>query len=66
MCRTIEKLSPEVIVSVLSADKGGRHLGHGAAPSLPDFYNRAIDGIATGEGVSSCGTPAPRLTDAAM
>jgi serine phosphatase RsbU (regulator of sigma subunit) len=58
MCRTIEELSPEVIVSVLLADEDGRHLRHGAAPSLPDFYNRAIDGVATGDGVGSCGTAA--------
>ncbi|MFF9768306.1 SpoIIE family protein phosphatase [Streptomyces sp. NPDC014636] len=60
MCRTIEELSPEVIVSVLLADEDGQHLRHGAAPSLPDFYNQAIDGIATGEGVGSCGTAAHR------
>ncbi|MET8944692.1 SpoIIE family protein phosphatase [Streptomyces sp. NPDC004542] len=60
MCRAIEELSPEVIVSVLLADDDGRHLRHGAAPSLPDFYNQAIDGIATGEGAGSCGTAAHR------
>lgn len=61
MARTIEELSPdEVLVSVLLADTDGRHLRHGAAPSLPDFYNQAIDGIATGEGVGSCGTAAHR------
>ncbi|MYW21214.1 GAF domain-containing protein, partial [Streptomyces sp. SID2955] len=60
MCGAIEELSPEVIVSVLLADEEGRHLRHGAAPSLPDFYNQAIDGIATGEGVGSCGTAAHR------
>lgn len=61
MARAIEDLSPEeVLVSVLLADPDGRHLRHGAAPSLPDFYNRAIDGIATGEGVGSCGTAAHR------
>ncbi|MFF8828570.1 GAF domain-containing SpoIIE family protein phosphatase [Streptomyces sp. NPDC015131] len=61
MARVIEELSPEeVIVSVLLADADGRHLRHGAAPSLPDFYNRAIDGIATGDGVGSCGTAAHR------
>ncbi|MES9521552.1 SpoIIE family protein phosphatase [Streptomyces capoamus] len=60
MCRAIEELSPEVIVSVLLADDEGRHLRHGAAPSLPGFYNEAIDGIATGEGVGSCGTAAHR------
>lgn len=61
MARAIEDLTPEeVLVSVLLADTDGRHLRHGAAPSLPDFYNQAIDGIATGEGVGSCGTAAHR------
>ncbi|WP_423834532.1 SpoIIE family protein phosphatase [Streptomyces manipurensis] len=61
MARAIEDLAPdEVFVSVLLADTDGRHLRHGAAPSLPDFYNQAIDGIATGEGVGSCGTAAHR------
>ncbi|MFC8293928.1 SpoIIE family protein phosphatase [Streptomyces sp. NPDC057242] len=61
MARVIEDLAPEeVLVSVLLADADGSHLRHGAAPSLPDFYNRAIDGIATGEGVGSCGTAAHR------
>ncbi|MGW1588543.1 SpoIIE family protein phosphatase [Streptomyces sp. NPDC002386] len=60
MCGAIEELCPDVIVSVLLADEDGRHLRHGAAPSLPDFYNQAIDGIAAGEGVGSCGTAAHR------
>ncbi|MEV4462744.1 GAF domain-containing protein [Micromonospora echinofusca] len=61
MARCIENLAPrEVLVSVLLADPDGRHLRHGAAPSLPDFYNQAIDGIVTGEGVGSCGTAAHR------
>ncbi|TWJ21267.1 GAF domain-containing protein [Micromonospora endolithica] len=61
MARCIENLAPrEVLVSVLLADPDARHLRHGAAPSLPDFYNHAIDGIATGEGVGSCGTAAHR------
>ncbi|MFD5828600.1 GAF domain-containing protein [Lentzea sp. NPDC060358] len=61
MARCIEDLVPqELLVSVLLADADGRHLRHGAAPSLPAFYNEAIDGIATGEGVGSCGTAAHR------
>ncbi|MER7762875.1 SpoIIE family protein phosphatase [Streptomyces sp. NPDC097619] len=61
MARAIEELAPEeVLVSVLLADPEGGRLRHGAAPSLPDFYNAAIDGIATGEGVGSCGTAAHR------
>ncbi|MEW1613841.1 MULTISPECIES: SpoIIE family protein phosphatase [unclassified Streptomyces] len=60
MAKAIEVLSPGVLVSVLLADPDGLHLRHGTAPSLPDFYNQAIDGIATGEGVGSCGTAAHR------
>ncbi|MFF0386558.1 SpoIIE family protein phosphatase [Streptomyces sp. NPDC004286] len=61
MARVIEELAPEeMLVSVLLADADGRHLRHGAAPSLPDFYNQAIDGIAAGDGVGSCGTAAHR------
>jgi serine phosphatase RsbU (regulator of sigma subunit) len=60
MTRIIEELSPGVIASVLLADPDGRHLRHGAAPSLPDFYNEGIDGIATGENMGSCGTAAHR------
>lgn len=61
MARSIEDLAPqEVYVSVLLADPDGLHLRHGAAPSLPGFYNEAIDGISTGEGVGSCGTAAHR------
>lgn len=60
MAKVIEALTPGVLVSVLLSEDDGAHLRHGAAPSLPDFYNQAIDGIATGEGVGSCGTAAHR------
>ncbi len=36
----------------------GDHLRLGAAPSLPEAYNSAIDGIALGANVGSCGTAA--------
>lgn len=60
MTHVIEDLAPGVIASVLLADPDGLHLRHGAAPSLPDSFNEAIDGIATGEGMGSCGTAAHR------
>ncbi|WP_377272732.1 SpoIIE family protein phosphatase [Peterkaempfera sp. SMS 1(5)a] len=60
MCRAIEKLSPKVLVSVLLLDETGRVLRHGAGPSLPDFYNQAIDGSEIGPRVGSCGTAAYR------
>lgn len=44
--------------SVLLADELGKHLRHGAAPSLPDSYNRAVDGLRIAEGMGSCGTAA--------
>lgn len=46
------------LASVLLLDEDGVHLRHGAAPSLPDGYNRAIDGIAIGPAAGSCGTAA--------
>lgn len=42
--------------SVLLYDHTTQRLHHGAAPSLPDEYNKAIDGIQVGLGVGSCGT----------
>ena len=54
----LEKQAPGGIYSVLLLDDDGIHLRHGAAPSLPDAYNRAIDGIAIGPAVGSCGTAA--------
>lgn len=56
---SIEKQSHHgVIGSILLLDKDGKHLKHGAAPSLPNEYNNAINGIAIGDGVGSCGTAA--------
>jgi len=55
----VEALVPHVRASVLLLDREGR-LRHGAAPSLPEGYIRAIDGVAAGECVGSCGTAAWR------
>jgi signal transduction histidine kinase len=46
--------------SVLLLDEDTQCLRHGAAPSLPDFYNKAVDGIQIGPTVGSCGTAAYR------
>ncbi len=42
--------------SVLLLDKSKQYLLKGAAPSLPDFYNEAINGLKIGEKVGSCGS----------
>ncbi len=44
--------------SVLLLDESRKHLRCAAAPSLPDEYNKQIDGIAIGPNVGSCGTAA--------
>jgi PAS domain S-box-containing protein len=55
--REVEGLSRTGVVgSILLLDEDGRHLRHGAGPSLPAAYNKAIDGIAVGPSVGSCGT----------
>lgn len=56
---TIEQYCEQkVFASVLLLDPDGQHLRHCAAPSLPDEYNSAIDGVKIGPGVGSCGTAA--------
>jgi PAS domain S-box-containing protein len=49
-----------LIGSVLLLAADGTHLSLGAAPSLPDAYNRGVDGIAIGPSAGSCGTAAHR------
>jgi len=59
LIRTVEEWSSTgVLGSILVLDQDGRHLRHGAAPSLPDGYNEAIDGVEIGPSVGSCGTAA--------
>lgn len=59
LVRTAESQSDgSFIGSILLLDEDGRHLRHGAAPSLPAAYNEAIDGIEIGPAVGSCGTAA--------
>ena len=47
-----------VLGSILLLDEDGRHLRHGAAPSLPPAYAAAIDGAEIGPSAGSCGTAA--------
>lgn len=48
----------EAACSILLTDKEGRRLYHGAAIGLAKSYTDAIDGIAIGPAVGSCGTAA--------
>ena len=47
-----------VLGSILLLDQDGKHLRHGAAPSLPRAYCDAIDGAEIGPCAGSCGTAA--------
>ena len=60
LARFVEEHGDEVLASILLLDADGVHLRHGAAPSLPADYCEAIDGIAIGPSVGSCGTAAFR------
>jgi signal transduction histidine kinase len=60
LVRIIEEQAPEMLGSILLLDADGVHLRHGAAPSLPERFARAIDGEAIREGAGSCGTAAFR------
>lgn len=56
----IELLLPGIKGSVLLLSEDGRHLLHGAAPSLDEVYCAAIHGVEIGPNVGSCGTAAWR------
>jgi PAS domain S-box-containing protein len=59
LIRSMEAQSAEgMLASVLLLDHGSGRLRHGVAPSLPEAYNRAIDGLEIGPMAGSCGTAA--------
>jgi signal transduction histidine kinase/PAS domain-containing protein len=45
-----------LLCSVLLLDEDGQHVRHGAGPSLPEAYTKAIDGLCIGPKAGSCGT----------
>ncbi len=56
--RCLEAVHAGALASILLLDETGERLLFGAAPSLPDFYNKAIDGVVIGPDVGSCGSAA--------
>lgn len=56
LCTEIEKQYPPLLCSVLLLDADGITLRGGAAPSLPEEYRKAADGIRIGPCAGSCGT----------
>jgi PAS domain S-box-containing protein len=60
LVRAVETEAPGLPCAIMLLDEKGRHLRHGAAPSLPEFYNQVIDGVEIGPTVGSCGASAFR------
>jgi PAS domain S-box-containing protein len=56
LLRLIETQEPDMLCSILLLDADGIHFRHGAGPSLPEEYLRAVDGSAIGPAAGSCGT----------
>lgn len=60
LCTHVEKQHRGLLCSVLLLDTDGTTLRHGAAPSLPKEYTKAINGAQIGPCAGSCGTAAYR------
>src|SRR6202041_241554 len=56
LVRVVEAQFAGLLCSVLLLDEDGQHVRHGAAPSLPQAYTDAIDGLPIGPKAGSCGT----------
>ena len=54
----VEAENPAMLCSILLIDEKGRRLLTGSAPSLPESYVSALNGLAIGPGVGCCGTAA--------
>jgi diguanylate cyclase (GGDEF)-like protein len=57
LCGLVEALVPDVVCSVLTVDRAGL-LHPLAAPGLPAAFSAALDGLAIGPNVGSCGSAA--------
>lgn len=56
LCTEIEKQQAGLVCSVLLLEPDGVTLRSAAAPSLPEEYCRAVDGVKAGSCMGSCGT----------
>lgn len=60
LARFVESLEPAVRCTILLVDAKAGVLRHCAGPSMPESYNRSVDGLPLREGMGSCGTAAAR------
>ena len=49
IARRLEAIAPDMRVSIALLDPRDGRLRNAAAPSLPDFFNAAVEGLETGE-----------------
>ncbi len=54
----IEIQHHDILCSISLSNNETGTLHHGAAPSLPEFYNEGVDGLKIADGNGSCGTAA--------
>lgn len=59
LAHMVEQLAPDAFASIYLLDESNR-LRYGAAPSLPDEYNREIDGIPIDPEIGTCCAAAAR------
>ncbi|EJM98612.1 EAL domain-containing protein [Herbaspirillum sp. YR522] len=57
LCEEVERVAPDVLASIQRVDEQGR-LYTLAGPSLPESFNRAIEGLQMGPLAGSCGAAA--------
>lgn len=52
----VEHIKPEMTCSILLVDHATNTLKVAAAPNLPDFFNKAVDGLPADREIGSCGS----------
>ena len=63
LCKAIEQQAPGSLCAAQLLNRTETHLTHGAAPSLPENYNRALVDIPVGAAAASFGTAVYRRQD---
>ncbi len=58
ICESVEKRLPGTKAAIQLVAPSGNRLIHGGAPSLPDSYNQAINGLQISPSSGTCGTAA--------
>src|SRR6202162_258082 len=60
LCRLVEEMFSGSLCTILFLDADGERLRKGVAPSFPEDFMTAVDGVNIGPRVGSCGTAAYR------